>query len=90
VLPERQALITHRRAMAIVTLTLEPLLFGVATLIARNNRFALVMKPPPLWAAIIVLYPIFSVYPQETIYRAFLFRRYRWVVSCCHTDREEE
>lgn len=30
-----------------------------------------------LWATIMVAYPIFSVYPQELIYRAFLFHRYR-------------
>ncbi|HTP89924.1 MAG TPA: CPBP family intramembrane glutamic endopeptidase [Bryobacteraceae bacterium] len=32
---------------------------------------------PILWAAIMVLYPVLSVYPQTIIYRAFLFHRYR-------------
>lgn len=31
---------------------------------------------PLLWLMIMVLYPIFSVYPQEIIYRAFIFHRY--------------
>ena len=29
-----------------------------------------------LWIAIMLLYPIFSVYPQEIIFRAFFVRRY--------------
>ncbi len=31
---------------------------------------------PELWVAIMVLYPIFSVWPQEVIYRAFFHHRY--------------
>lgn len=30
-----------------------------------------------LWAFIMLLYPLFSVYPQEIIYRVFMFERYR-------------
>jgi uncharacterized protein len=30
-----------------------------------------------LWAMVMVLYPLLSVYPQELIYRTFMFRRYR-------------
>jgi len=29
------------------------------------------------WAIVMILYPVLSVYPQELIFRAFLFRRYR-------------
>lgn len=32
---------------------------------------------PVLWAAVMVLYPLLSVWPQEMLYRAFLFARYR-------------
>jgi membrane protease YdiL (CAAX protease family) len=31
---------------------------------------------PGLWALVMVLYPILSVYPQGVIYRGFLFQRY--------------
>jgi membrane protease YdiL (CAAX protease family) len=31
---------------------------------------------PILWLAIMVLYPVLSVWPQEVIYRRFLFHRY--------------
>ena len=32
---------------------------------------------PKLWVAVLVLYPLLSVYPQELIFRAFFFHRYR-------------
>ncbi|MGA2181446.1 MAG: CPBP family glutamic-type intramembrane protease [Bryobacteraceae bacterium] len=31
---------------------------------------------PVLWVAILLLYPVLSVYPQSIVYRAFLFHRY--------------
>jgi membrane protease YdiL (CAAX protease family) len=34
---------------------------------------------PQLWALVMVAYPILSVYPQNIIYRAFVFHRYRGV-----------
>ena len=37
----------------------------------------LLRRRPWLWAAIMVGYPLFSVYPQGLIYRAFFFHRYR-------------
>ena len=32
---------------------------------------------PRMWATLMVLYPVLSVYPQGIVYRAFLFERYR-------------
>lgn len=32
---------------------------------------------PRLWSAVMMLYPILSVYPQGIVYRAFVFDRYR-------------
>jgi uncharacterized protein len=32
---------------------------------------------PGIWALVMIFYPVFSVYPQELIYRAFLFHRYK-------------
>ena len=34
-----------------------------------------------LWAIIMVAYPVFSVYPQEVVWRAFLHHRYRQLFS---------
>lgn len=53
------------------------LLTGVVWALAPEQLFILVKRNPGLWAAIMLLYPIFSVYPQEMIYRTFLFHRYR-------------
>lgn len=38
---------------------------------------ALPRERPALWAAIMVLYPLMSVVPQNIVYRAFIFHRYR-------------
>ena len=39
--------------------------------------FSLIKESPILWATVIVLYPLLSVYPQELVYRAFFFHRYK-------------
>jgi membrane protease YdiL (CAAX protease family) len=43
---------------------------------APASLFDLVLSRPLLWALVMVLYPLVSVYPQEIIYRAFFFHRY--------------
>jgi membrane protease YdiL (CAAX protease family) len=70
------ALTAHSRAIALIIVILAPLLCVAAMVLARGELFALVRQRPLLWIAIMVLYPIVSVYPQELIYRAFLFQRY--------------
>ena len=53
-------------------------LMGVAVRVfARELLFSLVQQRPWLWAAIMLLYPLLSVYPQELLYRAFFFHRYQ-------------
>lgn len=56
---------------------------GVALLIwvgvhffAARLEFVFVRGRPGLWAAVMVLYPVLSVYPQGVLYRAFLMERY--------------
>lgn len=44
-----------------------------------ERLFWLPRNKPGLWAAIMIGYPLFSVYPQQVIYRAFLMHRYRAV-----------
>jgi len=39
--------------------------------------FGFVRTRPLFWALVMLLYPVFSVYPQGIIYRAFMFERYR-------------
>lgn len=50
-------------------------------LLEPQNLFLFVNKRPLLWFAVMCLYPFFSAYPQEILYRAFLFDRYRQLFS---------
>ncbi len=34
-----------------------------------------------LWLSLMIIYPLLAVYPQELIYRAFLFHRYRHIAG---------
>jgi hypothetical protein len=53
---------------------------AAAFLLLEPERFAqLVRRRPALWGVVMVAYPVLSVYPQELIYRAFFFHRYREV-----------
>ncbi|MEW2385197.1 CPBP family intramembrane glutamic endopeptidase [Micromonospora sp. NPDC047707] len=48
---------------------------GIAVL-APERLFALPREAPLIWVAVAVLYPLVSVYPQELLFRAFVFHRY--------------
>lgn len=65
----RQILLTFFASALIIGL-------GVA-LFEPSRLFELVNRNPVLWLAIMVFYPLLSVYPQEIIYRTFLFHRYQ-------------
>ncbi len=41
-----------------------------------SNLFIVIQSKPLLWATILFVYSVFSVYPQELIYRTFFFQRY--------------
>ena len=49
---------------------------GWADLPPQVSPFSLVLEKPHIWLLVMLLYPAISVYPQELVYRAFLFRRY--------------
>jgi len=44
--------------------------------VTPERLFDLPRRKPGLWLAIMVFYPLLSVYPQEVIFRAFFFHRY--------------
>jgi hypothetical protein len=48
----------------------------VVAIVDRGHLFDLPRRQPLLWLAILVFYPLASVYPQEILYRAFLLHRY--------------
>jgi len=51
---------------------------GIAVrLFAPSFLFSFIKHRPVLWAAVMLLYPLLSVYPQEILYRAFFFHRYQ-------------
>jgi membrane protease YdiL (CAAX protease family) len=62
---------------------------GVIVVSALVHQYApslfliLLRTHPRMWAFIMVGYPLFSVYPQGLIYRAFLFHRYRPLLQSC-------
>lgn len=60
-----------RDAVLLVLLGLSVRLF------APELLFSLVKRSPMFWAAIMLLYPLVSVYPQELLYRAYFFHRYQ-------------
>ena len=53
---------------------------GIAVCVALfepDELFSFVRRAPQVWIFVMILYPVFSVYPQELVYRTFLFHRYR-------------
>ena len=46
-----------------------------------DHLFLLVRRTPAMWLALMVLYPILSVYPQEVFFRAFFFHRYQGLIG---------
>ncbi|HRQ73155.1 MAG TPA: CPBP family intramembrane metalloprotease [Phycisphaerales bacterium] len=56
-----------------------PLGVGIGLAVAvfdAESLFSLPRRRPELWATIMLLYPLVSVYPQEVIFRVFFFHRY--------------
>ncbi|WP_047546814.1 CPBP family intramembrane glutamic endopeptidase [Psychroserpens sp. Hel_I_66] len=43
----------------------------------KPNLYVVVLNKPLLWLFILFVYSVFSVYPQELIYRTFFFQRYQ-------------
>ena len=43
----------------------------------NENLFIVILNKPLLWLLLLFVYSIFSVYPQELVYRTFFFQRYK-------------
>jgi len=66
-------------ARAAVMASFVPLGLGIGLAVAvfdAESLFSLPRRRPELWATIMLLYPLVSVYPQEVIFRVFFFHRY--------------
>lgn len=66
----------------IMILLIAGILLLTATLIfSKATLFNLPRKNPVIFLAVSLFYPVFSAYPQEIIYRTFLFHRYSLLFS---------
>jgi membrane protease YdiL (CAAX protease family) len=43
----------------------------------KESLFVVLLNKPKLWLLILLFYSLFSVYPQELLYRTFFFKRYK-------------
>lgn len=48
---------------------------------SKSDLFIVLYEKPKLWVIILFAYAMFSVYPQELIYRTLFFQRYRKLVQ---------
>lgn len=70
-------------------------IFGVVALglwvgthwMAPQLEWGFVRERPRLWAVVMVLYPVLSVYPQGILYRAFFLHRYAGLFADTTTGR---
>lgn len=70
--------LSGRAALALgPALAAAPVILAATWLVDPDLLFRLARERPLLWAAVMVLYPVLSVYPQGVVYRVFLFHRYR-------------
>ena len=51
----------------------------------KDLLFKVVLKKPVMWISIVFFYSIFSVYPQEFLYRSFFFNRYQTIFKNKYT-----
>lgn len=67
--------------MAIRFLSFSLISMVILALIAPDKLFNVMLNNPLLWVGICLFYSVFSVYPQEFIYRHFYFNRYQSLFS---------
>lgn len=48
------------------------------------HLFNVILNKPKLWGMILFIYSVFSVYPQELVYRTFFFQRYETLFKSTH------
>ncbi|MFR9768557.1 CPBP family intramembrane glutamic endopeptidase [Nocardia sp. SC052] len=71
-----EALRAQARSMAAGAAASAVALTAAVAVVRREDLFDLPRRNPRIWLAVTVLYPVLSVYPQELIFRSFLFHRY--------------
>ncbi len=64
------------RSMIMTWAVAAVLILVALAVFAPDRLFELPRRSPLIWTMVMLLYPLLSVYPQELIFRAFLFHRY--------------
>ncbi len=72
-----KAIVGEWRRILSIFLGVAAVMTLVVLIFDRGSLFGFVRVRPDIWAMVMVFYPVFSVYPQGIIYRAFLFHRYQ-------------
>jgi hypothetical protein len=67
---------SHMGSIALIFSVVAVLLWLGVHLLAPSLEWSFVRERPVLWAVVMILYPILSVYPQGVLYRAFFLQRY--------------
>jgi hypothetical protein len=67
---------TYAASMLEAFAVLSALVVGAVAWRSRDLLFDMVRTRPRLWLLIMAAYPLFSVVPQEIVYRVFFFHRY--------------
>jgi membrane protease YdiL (CAAX protease family) len=66
----------HWKTIAISFIAIIILSTSYLYVLHPDNLFVVVKQRPLLWLFILFFYAVFSVYPQEILYRSFFFKRY--------------
>lgn len=69
----RDGYTTILKPFIIISIILAALIY----FLAPGLLFSLVIDHPFIWLALLVAYPLLSVYPQELLYRTLFFQRYK-------------
>lgn len=64
------------RSMVLLIVLSIPVMVVLTMWLLPGGLFALPSQRPVIWVMVCVFYPLLSVYPQEVIYRAFIWHRY--------------
>ena len=67
----------HLRGILALFIPAALLIAALTALYLRPRFLVLPLRTPWTWGAVMLLYPLLAAYPQELIFRAFFFARYR-------------
>lgn len=71
----------HLREMVLIAAALLPAMAYFSYIQVPSKFLAFPRDYPFLWLAVMVVYPLVSAVPQEIVFRAFFFHRYRAIVT---------